>query len=244
MLSCVTGMPQEVFQRLSKFMKLILFDLDNTLLNGDTQSEWGSYLASRGHLSLEEYRQRMSIFEQEYHQGRLNIQELMEYQIQILKRYPKEKLELWSEEFVEERIRPLIVEKGWKTVREHQAAGDELILITATNQFLTTPISRMLGIRHLIASREERDFNDNYTGRLFGVPSYKEGKVKRLQEWLQEQNRSLKDYEESWFYSDSHNDLPLLSIVSHPMIVNPDPLLRKHAEEKQWKIIDFGIIKK
>lgn len=222
-------------------MNLILFDLDHTLLNGDTQYEWGRYLAYRGIINFQEYQKQMAVFDEAYHRGALDIQKLIEFQINILKPYPLPKLHEWREEFVQERIRPLLVEAAWKTIAEHKNQGDELILITATNEFLTTPIVKLLGIKHLIAPQEEYDAEGNLTGHFCGVPSYREGKVTRVQQWLQEEKRTWEDYEKVWFYSDSHNDIPLLSLVDYPIVVNPDSKLQEHALKKQWKIVDFGI---
>ena len=222
-------------------MKLVLFDLDHTLLNGDTQSEWGGYLADRGIIDLAAYQEEMAVFDETYRRGALDIRALVEFQVKILKPYPLPTLHAWREEFVQERIRPLLVEAGWKAITEHKKQGDELILITATNEFLTTPIAEHLGIKHLIASQEEYDAQGNLTGHLCGIPSYREGKVTRLHQWLKEQGRSRGDYNKILFYSDSHNDLPLLSLVNEPIIVTPDPQLREHALKNNWKIVDFGI---
>ncbi|MBM3856410.1 MAG: HAD family hydrolase [Verrucomicrobia bacterium] len=222
-------------------MNLILFDLDHTLLNGDTQSEWGCYLADRGIISFEEYQKAMAVFDASYRRGALDIGALLEYQIAILKLHPLSKFHQWRKEFIEERIRPLLVKAGWEAIRKHQKRGDELILITATNSFLTVPIAELLGIPHLIASQEEYDEAGNLTGRFCGVPSYREGKVTRLQQWFQQQGRSREDYKKILFYSDSHNDIPLLSLVDEPIIVNPDAQLHEHALKNHWKIVDFGI---
>jgi HAD superfamily hydrolase (TIGR01490 family) len=222
-------------------MKLVLFDLDHTLLNGDTQSEWGCYLADRGIIDYDDYQKAMAVFDETYRRGALDIRALVEFQVKILKPYPLSTLHEWREEFVQERIQPLLVEAGRKTIAEHKKQGDDLILITATNEFLTTPIAELLGINHLIASQEEHDAQGNLTGRFCGIPSYREGKVTRLQQWLQQQKRCWEDYQEVWFYSDSHNDLPLLSLVHRPIIVNPDEQLYQQALKNQWKIVDFGI---
>lgn len=220
-------------------MNLVLFDLDHTLLNGDTQSEWGRYLGDRGIINFKEYQKAMALFAHDYHQGKLDIHALMRFQIAILKEHPLVTLPAWREQFVEERIRPLIAKGAWKTLREHQQQGDVLILITATNEFLTKPIAKLLGIPHLIASQEEYDSEGVLTGHFSGIPSYREGKIKRFHQWLETHQRS--NYQEIWFYSDSHNDLPLLSIVDQPIAVNPDAQLHEHALKNHWKIVDFGI---
>ena len=222
-------------------MNLALFDLDHTLLNGDTQSEWGCYLADRGIIDLAAYQESMAVFDESYHRGALDIRALIEFQIKILKPYPLPTLYAWREEFVQERIRPLLVEAGGKAIAEHKKQGDELVLITATNEFLTTPIAKLLDIQHLIASQEEYDVQGNLTGHFCGIPSYREGKVTRFHQWLKEQGRQRNYYKKILFYSDSHNDLPLLSLVDEPIIVNPDPQLREHALKNNWKIVDFGI---
>lgn len=226
-----------------KTSKLALFDLDHTLLNGDSAKEWWDYLINHGVVDEKKCRAQHLAFSEAYRRGTMDIQALLQFQLNILTHHPKETLHAWREEYVEKHIRPLIVDAGWKTIAQHKKEGDDLILITATNEFLTAPIAEMLGIQHLIASRVERDAQGNYTGRSFGTPSYQEGKIKRLEEWCAEQGRSLEDYKEVWFYSDSHNDLPLLSKVSHPVIVNPDEKLLQHAQEKKWPIVDFGVLR-
>ncbi len=225
-------------------MNLVLFDLDHTLLNGDTQSEWGRYLADHGVIDLKEYQKAMAVFYAAYRRGKLDIPALIEFQIGILKLHSRSVIEAWREQFVEERIRPLIVQAGWEAVIEHQKQGDDLVLITATNEFLTTPIAKLLEIPHLIASQEEYDQVGNFTGRCYGVPSYRDGKITRLHQWFEEQQRSREHYDKVVFYSDSHNDIPLLSFVDEPIIVNPDAKLQEYALKRQWKIVDFGIQRK
>lgn len=224
-------------------MDLVLFDLDHTLLNGDTQTEWGRYLAKLEVIDLPAYQAKMAYFDQQYNQGMLDIEELLKFQFTILSLHPREQLTTWLQGYLEEQIRPLIVDAAWKTLAKHRQEGAEIILITATNEFLTKPIAALLEIDHLIASQEERDAQGHFTGRVAGTPSYREGKIKRLQEWLSQHNRSWDDYKSTWFYTDSHNDLPLLSLVDHPIVVNPDPTLLHHAQQQGWKILDFGVKK-
>lgn len=218
---------------------LVLFDLDHTLINGDTQSQWGCYLADCGVLDLGMYQKKMAEFDRGYRQGKLDISSLLEFQVEILRPFSLEKIDAWRHDFVEKRIRPLIVKKIWKRLQDHQEKGDQIILITATNEFLTRPIAELLGIRHLIALKEERDQHGRCTGRFLGVPSYREGKITRLQEWLTEQSSSFENYDGVWFYSDSHNDLPLLSVVTNPVAVNPDKTLSDYADKMKWPRIDF-----
>jgi HAD superfamily hydrolase (TIGR01490 family) len=220
---------------------LALFDLDHTLIRGDTQSEWGHYLADCGILDLAFYKKRMLTFEEGYRQGKLDISALLAFHVEILRPFSLEKINAWRSDFTEKRIPPLIVNTILKQLLHHQAQGDQVILVTATSEFLTLPIAELLGIKHLIALKEECDAHGRHTGRVLGTPSYREGKIIRLQEWLIEKHTSLEDFDKVWFYSDSHNDLPLLSFVTNPVAVNPDQTLREYANNKRWPIIDFEI---
>ncbi|MFI0348181.1 MAG: HAD family hydrolase [Chthoniobacterales bacterium] len=220
-------------------MKLALFDLDHTLLDGDSEDQWGSYLIERGILDPLAYHPRKEVFHQSYREGALDIQALITFQLEVLMAYPKEMLYEWREEYIKTRIRPLVLKKGLQVIQEHQSQYHDIILITATNEFFTEPIARLLGIDHLISTRLEKHPDGTYTGKALGTPSYREGKVIRLDEWLAEQGRVLDDYEEIWFYSDSHNDLPLLTMVDHPIAVNPDKQLLEYSLKHNWKIMDF-----
>lgn len=222
-------------------MNLVLFDLDHTLLNGDTQTEWGRYLAECNLLDWPTYQAKMAYFDKKYLHGTLEIAELVDFQMQIVSNYPWEMLNTLRYDFVEKKIRPLITKAGWKALHKHRSQEAEIILITATNKFLTKPIAELLDIKHLIATQEERDACNRYTGRIAGTPSYREGKITRLQEWFALQGFRRKDFQSIWFYSDSFNDLPLLSLVDHPIIVNPDEKLWRHAQEVGWEIVDFGV---
>jgi HAD superfamily hydrolase (TIGR01490 family) len=220
-------------------MDLALFDLDNTLLKGDSDDLWSRYLMHIGILDVEVHKYQSEAFYQSYLDGSLNIATWLEYQLEPLTRYSMETLCQWREDFIQEWIVPLMLPIGFKTIAEHKAKGDDIVIVTATNDFITEPIARRFGIKHLIASQAEKDASGHYTGRCYGTPSFREGKVKRLEEWLASQGKKRTDYQRSWFYSDSHNDIPLLSIVDSPVAVNPDATLLKYAQTAQWKIMDF-----
>ncbi len=217
---------------------LVLFDLDYTLLGGDTQSTWGNYLADLGVIDLTTYQEKMREFDLAYQEGKLNVAALLSFQMEILRPYSPQELDLWRHNFVRERIAPLLVEEMTQRLVEHQSQGDEVVLITATNKFLAAPIAQFLNIENIIALQEECDAKGKYTGRFLGTPPYREGKVIRLREWLAEQKSSLEDYHEIWFYSDSHNDLPLFLEATHRVAVNPDKILRDYAVREKWPIID------
>ena len=213
-------------------MLLALFDLDNTLLDGDSDLEWGELLAESGAMDVE----RTRAFHADYHAGTLDIDAFLRFQLEPLAREPMERLCAWRTEFIERRIKPKLSLAARELVREHARLGHDLALITATNAFITAPIAHELGIPHLIATRPEM-CNGRFTGRVEGLPCFREGKLRRLEEWLRERRLRTSDVREIWFYSDSHNDLPLLSAVQHPIAVDPDEKLRAHAERMGWPIV-------
>lgn len=213
-------------------MHLALFDLDNTLLDGDSDLEWGELLAAEGATDVQRTRQ----FHADYHAGTLDIDLFLRFQLEPLAREPAPRLLAWRERFLAERILPRISDRSRELVAAHRALGHTLVMITATNDFLTRPIADALGIEHLIATRAEQR-EGRFTGRVDGRPCFREGKIARLAEWLESRQRALADVRESWFYSDSHNDLPLLRLVDHPVAVDPDPTLRAIAEREGWTIV-------
>ena len=212
-------------------MQVALFDLDDTLLEGDSDLEWGELLAAAGAMD----RERMRRFHEQYREGTIDIDAFLRFQLAPLAREPMEKLLAWREKFLCQRILPRISASGRERVREHSSLGHEVVMITATNRFLTEPIAHELGIRHLLATRPEVR-GGRFTGGVEGVPCYREGKVRHLEAWLAERSSGLESVHESWFYTDSHNDLPLLREVDHPVAVDPDPKLRAEALERGWKI--------
>ncbi|WP_312854454.1 HAD family hydrolase [Paludibacterium denitrificans] len=171
--------------------------------------------------------------------GTLDINEYLEFVLEPLTRYSRAELDVLHAQYMEEHIKPIILPKGRELLAAHQAAGDEVLIITATNRFITGPIARELGVDTLIAVEVEEDGDGQFTGKPTGVPSYQDGKITRLNMWLAERGKTLASYEQSFFYSDSRNDLPLLSIVSHPVAVDPDETLRAHAEAHGWPVISL-----
>ncbi|HEY7744243.1 MAG TPA: HAD family hydrolase [Burkholderiales bacterium] len=216
--------------------RLVLFDLDNTLLAGDSDFEWAQFLIEQGVLDREVYEARNEKFFEEYQAGTLDIHAFLDFQLKPLSRHSRAQLAAWHREYMERKIRPMIRATARALVERHR--GDERVVITATNRFVTAPIAREFGIAELIATEpEERD--GEFTGKVSGTPCFREGKVIQLEAWLERRGRALAEYSESWFYSDSHNDLPLLERVSHPVAVDPDATLRARAERAGWRIISL-----
>jgi len=216
--------------------RLVLFDLDNTLLAGDSDFEWAQFLIEKGVLDREVYEARNQRFYDQYRAGTLDIREFLDFQLKPLSRHPRAQLEAWHREFMQSRIQPLIRGTARALVERHR--GDLSVVITATNSFITTPIAREFGIANLIATEpEQRD--GEFTGGVSGIPCFREGKVARLEAWLAERAATLASFAESWFYSDSLNDLPLLARVSHPVAVDPDASLREHAGRNGWRRISL-----
>jgi HAD superfamily hydrolase (TIGR01490 family) len=218
-------------------MKLALFDLDNTLLAGDSDFEWAQFLIEQGVLDREVYEARNLEFYEQYKEGTLDIHKFLDFQLKPLARHSRTVLDAWHREFMEHRIRPIIRDSARALVERH--AGDLRVLITATNSFVTAPIAREFGIEHLIAT-EPAHVDGEFTGEVTDIPCFREGKVQRLDEWLARRGATLESFDESWFYSDSLNDLPLLERVTHPVAVDPDATLRAHAEAMAWPVISLS----
>ncbi|MDD1506301.1 HAD family hydrolase [Pseudomonas sp. CNPSo 3701] len=216
-------------------MRLALFDLDNTLLGGDSDHAWGDWLCARGILDGATYKARNDAFYQDYLAGRLNITDYLNFTLAIFGRTEMAQLDAWHREFMAECIEPIILPKGLALLDRHRAAGDKLVIITATNRFVTAPIAARLGVDTLLATECEM-VDGRYTGRTTDVPCFKEGKVTRLNRWMQENGFTL---DRSTFYSDSMNDLPLLEQVSYPVAVDPDPKLMAEAEDRNWPIMSL-----
>ncbi len=217
-------------------MRLVLFDLDNTLLSGDSDFEWAQFLMDQGVVDRELYEARNQKFYDQYKAGTLNIHEFLDFQLMPLSRHSNEQLKQWHTEFMETRITPIITQKARDLVDGHR--HDARVIITATNSFVTGPIAREFGIEHLIATEPE-ELNGSFTGKVRGTPSFREGKITRLDAWLAERELPWESFSETWFYSDSLNDIPLLSKVSHPVAVDPDETLKDHAIKKDWMIISL-----
>jgi len=216
-------------------VRLALFDLDNTLLAGDSDHAWGDWLCRRGILDEATYKARNDEYYQDYLAGRLDINAYLNFCLAVLGQYDKAQLDAWHREFMAECIEPIILAKGEALLREHREAGDKLVIITATNRFITAPIAARLGVETLLATECGME-NGRYTGHVAGVPCYQAGKVVRLNEWLAETGLSL---EGAYFYSDSRNDLPLLEAVANPVAVDPDDTLRAIAGERGWPVLSL-----
>ena len=217
-------------------MQLALFDLDHTLLTGDSDSGWIAYLVDQDILDRQTFEQQNAVFFAQYQAGTLDIDEYHAFQMQSLTCLPRAALERHLDDYLETRIRPMITEKARSQVNRHLENGDLCALVTATNCFITSPICREFGIPHLIATVAAQE-NGEFTGKPRGTPSFREGKISRVDDWLESLGLWRGSFERSWFYSDSLNDLPLLEIVSDPIAVNPDPTLRAHAERAGWEIL-------
>ncbi len=216
-------------------MSLAIFDLDNTLLAGDSDYLWGRFLVEQNLVDGEFYARENLRFLHEYEAGTLDILEFLAFSLKPLAEMAPERLSGLHRQFMAEKIQPIILPKALALLDKHREAGDTLLIITATNSFVTRPIANELGIEHLVATEPER-IDDRYTGRVAGIPSFREGKVTRLTEWLHKHGENLAG---SGFYSDSHNDLPLLEMVQHPVAVDPDNTLRDHAGACGWPIISL-----
>ncbi len=217
-------------------MNLALFDLDYTLLNGDSDHAWGEFLVAEGAVDGKLYKEKNDAFWQQYKAGTLDIEEFLSFALAPLSKYPLEQLNAWRARYLETRIEPMITPEALELVASHR--GDLCAVVTATNAFVTAPIAARFGIKHLIACDAEM-VDGRYTGKPTGVPSFREGKITRVQQWLAGMGRALGDFERSFFYSDSQNDLPLLKMVSHPVAVDPDVTLRAVAVERAWPIMSL-----
>lgn len=219
-------------------MKLALFDLDNTLLSGDSDFEWAQFLIAQGVLDREVYEARNLAFYQQYKDGTLDIQEFLDFQLKPLARHPRVQLDAWHAQFMQSRILPMIGDPARALLQQHRDAGHTLAIVTATNSFVTAPIARAFGVAHLIATEPEQ-INGEYTGKVTDIPCFRAGKVQRLEAWLKLQGIARAGIERSWFYSDSHNDIFLMEWVSDPVAVDPDTTLIQVAQTRQWPILSL-----
>ena len=219
-------------------MTLALFDLDNTLLAGDSDYEWGQFLVDRGVLPRAEYEAQNAAFFGQYKAGTLDIHEYLGFALRPLAAHTPQDLARWRAEFMRERILPMITPAARALVRRHLEAGELCAIVTATNSFVTAPIAREFGVAHLVATEPETA-QGRFTGRVAGTPCFREGKIRRVDEWLAGLGRRLEDFAESRFYSDSHNDLPLLERVRRPVAVDPDPQLAAEAARRGWPVMSL-----
>ena len=218
-------------------MALAIFDLDHTLLSGDSDHAWGQFLVDRGLVDPEVHQRRNDHFYEQYKAGSLDIHEYLEFAMRPLTEYDADHMHAERDIFLNDRMEPLVSQKARNLIRHHEERGDTLLIITATNGFVTYPIAERLGIAHIIAPHPEV-IDGRYTGKTVGIPSFQDGKVTRLKSWMEEHQH---DMQGSYFYSDSHNDLPLLRLVDHPVAVDPDPTLQAEAEANGWPVISLRI---
>ncbi len=220
-------------------MNLVLFDLDNTLLAGDSDFEWAQFLIRKGVLDREVQEARNVQFYEQYKAGTLDIFEFLDFQLAPLARHPRAQLDAWHREFVDTAIQPMITAKSRALVRQYLDSGALVAVVTATNSFVTGPIVLgEFGIPHLVATIPAQE-GGAFTGKPRGMPAFKAGKIERVDNWLESLGLHWGSFERSWFYSDSHNDLPLMSRVSDPVAVDPDDSLRAHAEASGWPVISL-----
>lgn len=217
---------------------LALFDLDNTLLAGDSDYNWSLFLINEGLLDGASHQARNEQFYQDYKNGTLDIYAFLEFQLKPLSQHPKKFLDELHLKYMEQVIRPMMTQKAQDLVNKHKSAGDLCVVITATNSFVTKPIAMAYGIENLIGTDPEM-VNGQYSGGVSGVPSFKEGKVTRINQWLAERGTTLADYSTSYFYSDSHNDLPLMKLVTNPVAVDADEILSDYANKQGWPQISL-----
>ena len=216
-------------------MTLVIFDLDNTLIGGDSDNLWGQFLCEQQLVEATDYAQRNAQFYADYQAGQLDIDAYLRFALSALKGHSPEQLGAWHLAFMGSKIKPIMLPKATALIDKHRQRGHELLIITATNRFITEPIAHAMGINNLIASEGEM-VDGVYNGEPSGVPSYHTGKVTRLYEWLDQRETSL---DGAWFYSDSHNDLPLLELIDNPVAVDPDDVLRARAVELGWPVISL-----
>ena len=212
---------------------LALFDLDNTLLAGDSDYNWSLFLIREGLLDAKTHHDRNEQFYADYKNGSLDIVEFLKFQLIPLSQHKKVFLDKLHLKYMQEVICLMMTDKAQALVDKHKAAGDLCVVITATNSFVTKPIATAYGIENLIGSDPEM-VNGEYTGGVSGVPSFQAGKVTRIKQWLAERGQTLASFEKSYFYSDSFNDLALMKLVTNPVAVNADDILKKYAEENAW----------
>ena len=220
-------------------MNLALFDLDNTLLPLDSDYEWGQFLSRIGAVAREAFAQRTARFLLHYQDGTLNAVEYLEFAFGTLARFPRWQLDEWHAQFMSEVINPALRQEARALLQHHQDNGDLIAIITATNRFVTAPIAQAFGVTHLIAAEPELAAGGEITGRLLGTPPFGSGKVVNTELWLASLGLTLPGFARSTFYSDSQNDIPLLSAVTHPVATNPNALLAAHATAQGWPILNL-----
>ncbi|CAB3769924.1 HAD family hydrolase [Paraburkholderia humisilvae] len=221
---------------------LALFDLDHTLIPTDSDHEWGRFMVKLGIVNAENFARENDRFYADYKAGKLDIHAYLVAMLTPLAKHSREQLKAWHDQYMHEVIRPAIVPAAMELVRQHRDAGDLCCMVTATNEFITAPIAEAFGIDKLIACEVETIDGhpaSAFTGRPAGTPSYREGKIVRTEAWLASLGKTWSDFERSYFYSDSHNDIPLLEKVTDPIATNPDDTLRAYAQTHGWRILEL-----
>lgn len=216
-------------------MSLALFDLDNTLIAGDSDYLWGDFLLAQGRVDASEHKALNAHFYEQYKKGELDIDEYLAFALGPMAGMTRETLAPLQRQFVRDHIEPILLDAAFDLLQKHRVLGDTLVIITATNTLVTQPIANRLGVDHLVGCEAEV-VDGRYTGRPAGVPSFAEGKVSRIKAWCEGNNQSM---DNAVFYSDSHNDLPLLRVVDRPVAVDPDDRLREEASSQGWDIISL-----
>jgi HAD superfamily hydrolase (TIGR01490 family) len=221
---------------------LALFDLDHTLIPTDSDHEWGRFMVKLGIVDGESFAKQNDRFYADYKAGKLDIHAYLVAMLTPLAQVPRAQLKAWHDQYMHEVVKPAILPAAIELVRKHKDAGDLCCIVTATNEFITAPIAEVFGVDKLIACEVETvDGHPDslYTGRPTGTPSYREGKIVRTEAWLASLGKTWSDFEHSYFYSDSHNDIPLLEKVTDPVATNPDATLRAHAQLAGWPILEL-----
>lgn len=221
---------------------LALFDLDHTLLPTDSDKEWGRFLIRQGAVDRDSYAQANEAFYQDYRAGRLDMPAYLRFCLAPLAKYPRDQLDAWHQGYMKEVIEPAIRPEALELLETHRKAGDLIAIVTATNEFVTRPIAKALGVDHLIGTQPATvgdDPNARYTGEYVGTPSFREGKIVRTEQWLTSLGKTWSDFSHIFFYSDSANDVPLMEKATHPVATNPDETLREIALARRWPILEL-----
>ena len=216
-------------------MSLAIFDLDNTLIGGDSDFLWGEFIGEEGIVDASVYRKKNEYFYQQYDLGTLDIYAWLNFCLEPLTRYSMTELQEFHHRFMIQKIEPILLDKAQNCINQHKERGDTVLVMTASTSFVTAPIVKKYGINHLLATEPEIK-EGRYTGGVSGIPCFQAGKIDKLMPWLQKNEETLTG---STFYSDSHNDLPLLELVDNPVAVNADKILTKIAEKKGWEVLNW-----
>jgi HAD superfamily hydrolase (TIGR01490 family) len=218
-------------------MNLALFDLDHTILPIDSDHEWGNFLAATGAIDAAAFKKSNDEWYAHYQAGTLDPVKYLAFALGTLARFPRDQLDRWHDQFMQTIIHPALTPAALKLVQQHLDAGDLVAIVTATNSFVTGPIAKAFNVEHLIAARPEMLPDGSLTGKLLGTPTFAEGKITHTEAWLAQMGKTIADFERSYFYSDSQNDIPLMSLVTNPVATNPNPKLAAHALAHGWPIL-------